>query len=612
MLENLWGFFNNMAKGLLEGFLSLGRNVNKTKGEVPEQEQGIVSDLLPELKLNMTDKKLIKLKEKWEGRWNKSKLKGDLVEIWEENENYWLFAENEDLRQEGIHRRSLVDNLIFESFETLLPIATRRNPEPVVSADNTEEGEALADKVTKMLIYLADILKLRLRLKRVARYWGLYHLGVAKVGWSFVNNEISLRIIRPQKLILDPDSTVEESDYTGKYVGETRKDTAENLIKRFPDSKSLIEKQLKGKLGTEIAYQEWWTNKFVFWTLKSEVLGKAKNPHWNYPSTEKTVDETGEEISQIVEPINHFPVPQMPYIFLSVFNIGKHPYDDTGLIKQNLVSQDLINKRLKQIDKNVDGMNGGWAISLERAGLTREQATRVIEAARKGGGVAIPRGDVNSAVARLQSAPLPSDVFNQLGDTRNELRNNFGVRGSTPEGTVREKTVGGKIIIKGQDQSRVSLISEYLEQFSDGVFNWFVQLMLVYYDESHVASVLGNEQVRDFFTLKNTDIDRKLLVSVKEGSMIPKDDLTQRNEAIDLWGAEGLDPITLFDKLGFPNPRESAKQLFLWKTNPIALFPDLQAQAQEQAQQLQAQQVLGQPTPPPVEGGQPPVTLPPV
>ncbi len=601
-------------RGLLEGFFSLGQDINKGKKEVPEQAQGIVSDLIPELKLNMEDKDLLELKTQWEKKWNDSKLKGDLTQTWKENENYWLFAQSEE--NKDVYQRDLVDNLIFESFETFLPLATRRNPEPVVSADNTAEGEALSDKINKMLIYLADILKLRLRLKRAARYWGLYHLGVAKVGWSFINNEISLKIIRPQKLILDPDSTIEEGEYTGKYIGETRKDPAEDLITRFPDKSSLIKKAVNNKLGTEIAYQEWWTNNFVFWTLKDEVLGKAKNPHWNYPSDETTTDEFGEEVDQEAQPINHFQTPRMPYEFLSIFNIGKHPYDDTSLIKQNLAAQDLTNKRLRQIDKNVDGMNGGWAISLERAGLTKEEATRVIEAARKGGGVAIPRGDVNAAISRIQATALPADVFNQLIDTRNELRNNFGVRGSTPEGTIREQTVRGKIIIRGQDNSRIGLISEYLEQFSDGIFNWFVQLMLVYYDEKHVGSVLGREKVREFFVLQNTDIDRKILVSVKEGSMIPKDDLTQRNEAIDLWSAGGIDPISLFDKLGFPNPRESAKQLFLWQSNPISLFPDLQQQQQVELQQLQAQQSLEQGVPgiqgqqaPQVEGA---IKLPPI
>ena len=57
--------------------------------------------------------------------------------------------------------------------------------------------------------------------------------------------------------------------------------------------------------------------------------------------------------------------------------------------------------------------------------------------------------------------------------------------------------------------------------------------------------------------------------------MIPHDPVNQRNEAMELWADKGIDPITFFDRLEFPNPRESAKNLFLWMSDPIQLFPDL-------------------------------------
>ncbi|MEK7091755.1 MAG: hypothetical protein AAB900_02080, partial [Patescibacteria group bacterium] len=59
------------------------------------------------------------------------------------------------------------------------------------------------------------------------------------------------------------------------------------------------------------------------------------------------------------------------------------------------------------------------------------------------------------------------------------------------------------------------------------------------------------------------------IVSVKEGSLIPKDRLTERNEAIDLWGAQAIDPLTLAERLEDPNPQEFTKRLVLWKLNPM-------------------------------------------
>jgi len=58
---------------------------------------------------------------------------------------------------------------------------------------------------------------------------------------------------------------------------------------------------------------------------------------------------------------------------------------------------------------------------------------------------------------------------------------------------------------------------------------------------------------------------KTLTITVKEGSLIPKDPLTQRNEAMDLWSAGAIDPASLFKKLDFPNPSEATQQLILWQ-----------------------------------------------
>jgi hypothetical protein len=341
-----------------------------------------------------------------------------------------------------------------------------------------------------------------------------------------------------------------------------------------------LKEKYNGKTGTIVQYVEWWTDEYVFWTLDDLVLDKAKNPHWNYPGQEETTDEFGNATVVETEAQNHFPVPAKPYVFLSIFNLGLHPHDDTSVIEQNLRLQDLINKRISQIDKNADKTNGGTVISGGRSGLTKEEAELALRAWEKGGGIYIPDGDPAQAVMRYNGQPLPSFIYESLLDYRNELRGVFGVSASTGQGVASVDTVRGKILAKGADTSRIGGgISEYIEQFSDRVFNWMVQLMYVYYTEPHAASILGKESGREYIALKNSDFDRKITVSVKEGSLIPRDPLTERNEAVDLWSAGALDPITLFDKLDMPNPKELAQRLLVWKTDPAGLFPGMAPQA---------------------------------
>ena len=103
-----------------------------------------------------------------------------------------------------------------------------------------------------------------------------------------------------------------------------------------------IDEITEEKGGSSLQYIEWWTDEMLFWELKGKILGKVKNPHWNYGTIDMV---TGEEVMGR----NHFEMSQKPYIFLSVFNLGKHPYDETSLVEQNLSNQDQLNKRNRQI-----------------------------------------------------------------------------------------------------------------------------------------------------------------------------------------------------------------------------------------------------------------------
>lgn len=427
-----------------------------------------------------------------------------------------------------------------------------------------------------------------------------------KLGWSNKENDITCISIRPQKLILDPDATIDCAEYTGEYIGEYRKETARNLIRRFPKAKKYIEDQCKGKLGTKMQYIEWWTDDYVFWSMDDEVLAKSKNPHWNYGNEQQVTNEFGSVNPQTVEGKNHFSFPKKPYAMLSVFSLGLRPYDDTNLIQQNLPLQDLINKRLRQIDKNADKTNGGLAVSGDS--FSKEQAAGVGKATEKGGTIFVPNGDVNRAVMRLQAPPLPNFVYESLLDYRNELRNIFGVRGSSAQGTIQDKTVRGKMQIKGQDSDRIGGgISTFLEQFADYVYNYVVQMMYVYYDQEHTATLMGQNKAMEYIAIKSSDLNIKMLVSVKDGSMIPKDPVTQREEVINLWEMQAIDPITFFEKLDFPDPRKTAEQLTAWKIDPLILFPELkqamgqpapdpalQAQADKIKQQTQMEAMKGQ------------------
>lgn len=566
---------------ILDGFFSLGTGVNTLKSS-----EDVNTAPLAELELDMSDEDIISVTNDWTKLWEQYEPKVKTIQ--EQNELYWL---GQQFQEDG-DKLSLVDNLIFESLETFLPIATRPKPDPLVEGGKDEYGRLVARKTAKMLAYIADINAYNLVLRQVTRFWALHLLGCTKVGWSTVKNEITCAPVRVTKLILDPQAIVEGGKYIGEFLGEKKAETASKLIARFPEVEKYIRAEVDDKMGTKMEYVEWWTPEYVCWIHVGKegkkVLKKTKNPHWNYDTEQPVIDpatgqpmldQMGQPMMQTVKGRNHFPTPEIPYLFLSIFSLGRRPHDETSLISQNISLQDLINLRLRQINKNAGNANGGIAVSGDV--FDKEQAEEAANTIRGGGAVWVPSGSVSDAIQRLNGQPLPDFIYQSLLDYRNELRNVFGVRGSSPEGIMGEKTVRGKYAIREQDTSRIGGgISTFLEAHSDAVFNYWVQLMYVYYDTAHEASVIGEGKEEETVSLVNSEFRNKLNVGVKEGSMIPHDPMSERNEAVDLWAAGALDPITLGERLDMPNPKEFAMRLVLWKMDPISLFPELAAQRQ--------------------------------
>ncbi len=478
---------------------------------------------------------------------------------------------------------------------TFLPIATRANPEPLVMSDKSEVGQKLAKDVKDVLAHLADKVKFRMKLKGVTRNWALMRLGVIRMEYDYQKDDIDVEVVHPKRMLLDPNGTIDDAGFfTGQWLGERLNFSAKTLGEMFPDKKAAILQKAKGTEGTQLEIIKWWyQGTDTFFTLDNLVLAKRKNPHWNWDGEIKRVDpETGEEMVEEVQGTNHFPMPMAPYIFLSVFKTGIQPHDDTSLILQNLTLQDQVNKRMKQIDKNVDSQNNGLIV--DGRIFDQAQAAEAASALRRGASIRT-MGDVNTTIRRDPAPALPADVFNMLSTAKAELDAVFGISGATPEGIRKEDSVRGKILTSQMDSSRIGGgISEYIEQVADSGYNWMVQLMMVHYDNEHMINSIGAEEGQDLIAMKNTRFSVPITVTVKEGSLIPKDPLTQRNEAIDLWSANAIDPLNLYKKLEFPDPVGATNQLILWQmlqkgqVQPQMYLPSFEVAAPAQVPQAGA------------------------
>lgn len=593
---------------------------NKVLDGVLSNNEGTDSEKIDVLSLDLDDEELLRLRDEWEAQY--ATYEAGVNRRQKANKAYYLGRQAEGTSV-ATNDMPLAANLLFEALETFLPAALSKNPEPVVYADNTQPGNDISNTIKTMLQYHADQQVLRIKLSQMTRQWSIYFLGVVKHGWNKDTKDIDLSLRKIQDFIFDKDGCVDAYGDFDSYLGERITVPAHTLIDLFPDFKSDITLMVDGKMGTACTYTEWWTDEYCFVTFKNLILDKHKNEFYKYDETNE--DEFGIPSRQKAR--NHFARPKKPYTFLSVFSLGDQPHDNTGLIEQNIPNQNLITKRTLQIDRNLSRQNNSVAFSENN--FNQETAKQASTAFEKGNPVLVPQGGpIADAIVRFPAENFPESAFRELEANKDNLRSIFGTQGITAQQPTEDTTARGMILNQQYDNTRIGGgIGDRIAQAADNIFNWWVQLYYVYYDEQHFGAIMGQMKAVEYVTLSAQDLDRQLIVSVSADSMKPKDEISQMNQALQLWEGGALDPKTLLTMLNVPDPQETAESTVLWLIDKNAYlqlnFPELaqqlqqvQAQAQQAAMQQQAQATQQQaqakaagtaagtpPTPPPTTGG---------
>jgi len=517
-------------------------DINKL-GDNPKDQEGITSATIDDLDLDMSDEELIKLKKGWEAKY--APYEGKLKPRQSQNKSY-LFG-TQKTATGSVTNKTIASNLLFEATSTFVPQALAKNPEPVVWSDNTPEGKEASQDIKTMLQFHADILCLRKKLGVMVWHWSVYFTGIMKHGWNEETKDITTELRKPKNFLLDPDGYVDEyGDFKGAFLGERIQSTAQELKDMFP----LVEFKLDMPLGTQVIRTEWWNDKYCFVTYKEQILDKHKNEFFNYGN----------------EKPNHFALPKMPYTFLSVYSMQEAPHDFTNLIEQNIANQDRISVRDFQIEKNLG--HGNNAIVVSDVSFTAETAHQAANALEKGDPI-LAGGNIDAAIKRLPANPLPAGILDSQNIDKDTLRGIYGTQGMTAQKPDENTTARGMILNQSHDTSRIGGgIGDALEQVADNVFNWWLQLYYVFYDEAHYAAIMGTGRAVEYVKLTMVGEQRKFVVSVSPNSMQPKDELTEINQATDLANKGWLDPINLFKKLNYPDPMETAKMVTMFRLNP--------------------------------------------
>ena len=555
----------------------MGPNASTDILEEDERQEGTLDEGTNDepLALDLSDDDVLRLIRKTiengETFWNKEL---DIDKIREKAENYYI-GKTFDEKDLYDHQVPYKNNRIITAVEILVPLINSQFAQPVVTeAQDTDESRELARDLENVLLAQVEDLYLKARFGMAARHLLVgYRNAILKyrfdpnIGQKTPDGTrkggIVVEVIRATKVVFsegasDPDNI----PVIAEYMDATR----EELVLKFPDKKDELFKHWGIKVGTkaQLAQKEGYIEVYftyydsqgeqqegVAWKLDDILLGKNKNPNYNYDEFQQMPDGKYQRL-------NFFDLPKKPYIIINHTNLGKYVIDDTSMADQAHPQQDILEKRGRQIVENADQASSGLVLNSNM--ISQEDAKKIIGDPSEKIMVA---GDVRSAATRLPYNVMPNYVLNDKVDARGEIDNIYGANAPVRGENSGIETLGQEVLSQRANMGRLQTITDALEDAADKLYKALVQMMKVYMDEEDLIRFTPSEGKTRFINWSRDKIEDGISVRVKAGSALPKDKFALKNETIQAIAI--LDPLSIAEGLDKPNPKEWAKRLVYYR-----------------------------------------------
>lgn len=544
--------------------------------------QGVVIES-PELNTGLSDEELNQIID---ARVSESKTVYNMMKLDErrkKNERYWL---GHHYNQDEVQGLEFIDPVIYRNTEQRIRLAVGKTPDIIVVPGSDElNARQNAKKVERMLdIDISSKEKKRL-LKNGLRHEHIYLIGITKASWNpnkGVGGDYEFRLCDPRKVLLSHTGRIPEEGYTSDncdLILEIVEEPVAVVLAKFPGKANEL-KQLLGaddgsRLASTIKYQEGWYTyhdengqilEGVFWRYNHLVLRNIKNPYFDFEGYQKPIYKDGQIQRDwggqvITEQAfrNFFERPRKPYILFSYENLGKTPIDDTTALEQAIPLQRNLNKAGKQIRDISDGITNKYAFNNT---ITQDQA-RLVTSNPKEPIWLDTNEPVTNAVTNFTNAGPPAVLFQEKMDAINSIDALFNTQGSTRgESHAAESGISKQITREGDLVSTDDMSDIVLERVVEEMGGWAIQLSKMMYVDAHFKSKSGKDGAVIQEIIQRDMIDDGISISVR-GSITDK--ATARNMAINLGSAGAIDPMTMFEEMDAPNPKERTERLLKFK-----------------------------------------------
>jgi len=485
----------------------------------------------------------------------------------DENEKYYLGTQLDKSRFS--YELPVDQNVIYRNLETLISIITAKRREPItLAAQDTDESKKLKAKTQQYLTWKWHDEDMQIKFEDWVRHSYIYLIGVLKIRWDLEKDDYEIKNIRPQKILIDKDAT---DEYDAKFIVEFKEDTLEDLIDIYPKAKGKLTNEFGDKLGTKIKYIEYWTNEFTVIKVNKIVLDKKKNPNWNWDEKDrkKNLEKLKKKWIKNVKDkklknvlLNYFNEPRKPYVILSLKTLNKSIYSITNDFEQSKVGQDIVNRRKRQIDKATIHALGREVYSGDY--ITKEKARKSLS--NPNAPVWVEKGKVSDVVTHISPQPVSPILLEDLRDSKAELDNTMGTHSTTRGERSGSETATGRTLLREGDMGRADLVVRRIDKKLELLYGWMLQMSKVYYTDEHFIKMLGKEGATSYLQFSKNDIEDGQEIIVKSELTVNK--ASQIDEMGNRLKAGLLDPLTYFEKMDDPNPKELARRLIFYVSDP--------------------------------------------
>jgi hypothetical protein len=473
------------------------------------------------------------------------------------------------------HQTPYMDNEVFVGIDAILSYVCAQTPRAeVYPASDSEESRVMAKDLENYLHAHSEQFDLPRKLEgAVYNLIGKY-VGFLKLRWDPFygeNGEIVPEVVDSNHIIVDKDAKLGENP---RFICHVQKDTVEGLCAKFPDKENeilrlfTIKRKGPRNVTAEVAYREVWftywdkdhkPQEAVAWYVRDLVLAKYKNPNWLY-------DEEGE---------NFLPHPMKPFIPFNLTNDGSNWIDKTNALEQAIPQQDILNKLGRQNIDNLATANGfkvldSHAMRSEDAQNFTGDPNQLLIVKTK------PGQTVKDVVLQMNPQLVSEQAILMVQDNRNTIHNILGTpsqfRGDDDD---LSKTATTNMMIKDQASGRQDKIVRAVEASLDKYFRLLTQMMTVWYDDKHYATVNGGDGNFDFIEMHKDKIEKGMSVRVQTGTSLPFD--KRRQEAVAQAAAQIgiISPYDYYKLMHMDNPQKLYDNFMKWKSDPQSLAMDI-------------------------------------